>query len=91
MTFVPNSTGTYCAATTDNCKTGLSLPTRGMVSGTAHELMETIIDPFGAGWYSGGGSEIADLCGALVCAQLSTGTFVVEKVSSNGAHACVGP
>jgi hypothetical protein len=67
-----------------------SLDTEGMLNISAHELMETITDPFSSAW-KGTYNEMADGCEWQFqsCVTLATGSFQLQQEWSNAAHACV--
>jgi hypothetical protein len=89
LAFTPNPTGSWCDTGTDNCKSGLSAPTFGLLMIGAHELIESITDPFGTAWRGHNFFEIVDRCGSPACVPLSTGTFQLPQLYSNAKHTCV--
>jgi hypothetical protein len=91
LAYTPNPTGSWCDSGTDVCKSGLSVPTLSLLTMAAHELMESITDPFGSAWHGREGWEMADRCGFQACVPLSTGTFELPHMYSNANHACVVP
>jgi hypothetical protein len=92
IALLPNVAGTYCETLDDVCALGYSGATQSLLLGAAHELMESITDPFTTAWHGGGfieGREITDLCGYVTCTSLSTGTTILPNLYSNAAHGCV--
>jgi hypothetical protein len=55
----------------------------------AHELMESITDPFVSAWYVGSGQEIADVCGAPHCVAFGNATLALPDIYSNSQQACI--
>ncbi len=85
--------GTSCGANFN----GLG-PSAGVTIVAGHEMTETITDPFpNTGWLDPNGAENADKCvwissgqGAAAAITLSTGTFAVQSLWSNGFNNDVG-
>jgi hypothetical protein len=89
--FVPTPTNSApCNYVQGLACNGLAVPTQSVVNHVAHELMETITDPFGDGW-SNLGSEISDRCSAEFdhCVSLAGAQWQLQEQWSNAAHACV--
>ncbi|HEX4575070.1 MAG TPA: hypothetical protein VH158_08060 [Gemmatimonadales bacterium] len=60
-----------------------------LTSVCSHELAEAITDPVpGQGWYDDNHGEIGDIC---AWQNTKLGGFVVQRLWSNRAKACVGP
>lgn len=88
VAYVPNPTGTnFCEEKEDLCGSGLTLETLSRVSSTSHELIESITDPFGDAWHSGG-HEALDKCGIPSCVPLTNGTYLLQELYSNAVHGC---
>jgi hypothetical protein len=88
--YAPNPLGTRCGTATDTCASGYSSATTSLLLLSSHELLESMTDPVATAWATKGGFEVADGCGDLFCAHLSTGVVPVTKVYSNAVHTCVG-
>ncbi len=91
VAFSPNPVGTFCDSESDTCGTGYSSPALSLVSGSAHEFMEAITDPFGDAWHSAGlygGGEMADMCGRPACVPLTNGVARIQDEYSNAIHGC---
>ena len=58
---IPNSCGTYQGATLEPSPNN-NRTADDEISTSSHELMESITDPTGFGWYDSGGNEIGDKC-----------------------------
>jgi hypothetical protein len=89
VAYIPDVTNTLCAAVTDICKTGYSLSTVAFITTSAHELMESITDPFATGWYLDYFIEVTDACGGSSCVSLPAGKFNLPAQHSNAIHDCV--
>jgi hypothetical protein len=65
--------------------------TRGIVSGSAHEFMETITDPGPNSWYNTDGYEIGDLCEYVysTAVPLNGIRWKIQEIWSNQASGCV--
>ncbi len=55
---------------------------------TSHEVIESMTDPEGTGWFNGDGYEISDLCNGQ---PVALGRWWVQKQWSNRSNGCVGP
>jgi hypothetical protein len=90
--YAPNPEGSRCGTTThDICESGYSSATTDLVLSTAHELFESMTDPFSfsTAWRSTFGFEMMDGCGSIACARLSTRVTPVPTAWSNAVHTCV--
>jgi serine protease len=73
-------------------------PDAGITIVSGHEAAETMTDPFpSTGWVDGSGAEIGDKCawistgqGAAADVALSTGTYPVQSLWSNGFNSDLG-
>ena len=92
IAFVPNVAGSFGCLNLGflgGCNSA-SIEANATASLTAHELMETITDPFVSTWTDDSGKELADKCEAEPrCVALSNGAFVLQAEYSNAVHACV--
>jgi hypothetical protein len=91
VAFVPNVAGSFsclalgaplgCTRATADANATASL--------SAHELLETMTDPFGSAWTDADGEELGDKCEAdLRCVPLGSSVFQLQAEYSNAAHAC---
>ncbi len=91
IAFVPNVTGSFGCLNLGgpgDCNSA-SAEANATASLTAHELLESITDPFVSTWTDDAGKELADKCeGEPRCVALSSGSFVLQAAYSNAAHAC---
>jgi hypothetical protein len=87
--YIPNAVGSPCESPSDFCNSGYSGATLSLLTIGAHELMESITDPFGDAWHGRDPWELADRCGSPACVPLSSGTFELPQLYSNAKHACV--
>lgn len=91
IVYLPNPTGTACGRQASGCN-AYSPEATALGTFAAHELMETITDPFVTAWKDQPGEEIGDKCfGLAACVPLSTGILQLQPLYSNAAHACVHP
>jgi hypothetical protein len=92
IAYVPNPVGTSCPGPLRSgpaCN-ALSPEAASIINSTAHELLESMLNPFGAGWTDSHGFEIADKCETVfACIPIRVQKFLVQGEYSNIAHACV--
>jgi hypothetical protein len=89
VAYIPNPTGTACGRMTNGCS-AFSGEATAMGTFAAHELMESVTDPFVSAWMDDLGQEVADKCAGLTaCVQLSTATLQLQPLYSNALHSCV--
>ena len=91
IAYLPNPAGTPCGRTGmgSGCN-AFSQDANALGTFAAHELMETITDPFVTAWSDLLGDEVASKCvGLTACVQLSTGTLQLQPLYSNQHHTCV--
>jgi hypothetical protein len=89
VVYLPNPEGTPCGRMGNGCNT-FSPEATALGTFAAHELMESITDPYITTWQDLLGDEIADKCfGLAACVPLSTGTLQLQPLYSNALHACV--
>lgn len=92
VAFVPDVNGSYTcmklgAQTSCNA---LSDAVNATASLAAHELVEAMTDPLIDAWADASGGEIADKCEDQPgCVALSGGSFWLQSIWSNDAHACM--
>jgi plastocyanin len=88
VVWIPNPSGTACAAASRGCNSQ-SDAANGVATATAHELIESMTDPYGGTWLDANGEEVADKCiGDLGCVTLGAATFQLQSEYSNALHAC---
>ena len=91
IAFVPNVAGSFgCLniGSLGGCNSA-SVEANATASLTAHELMETITDPFVTTWADDSGKELADKCEAEPrCVPFSASAFVLQAEYSNTVHDC---
>jgi hypothetical protein len=89
IAYLPNPTGTPCGRMGSGCN-AFSPEATALGTFAAHELMETITDPYITAWKDLLGEEIGDKClGLAACVPLSTGTLQLQPLYSNALHSCV--
>jgi hypothetical protein len=89
VAYLPNPSGTACGRMGSGCN-GFSQEATALGTFAAHELMETITDPYITAWKDLIGQEIADKCvGLAACVPLTTGTLQLQPLYSNALHGCV--
>jgi len=89
VAYLPNPAGTACGRMTNGCS-AFSGGATAMGTLAAHELMESVTDPFVSAWRDDLGEEIADKCAGLTaCVSLSTATLQLQPLYSNALHSCV--
>jgi len=76
--FIGNPNRSLAACAVQSVSPNGNAAVDAMVSVIAHELVETVTDPFLNAWYNGAGSENSDMCAWTFGSQ--------TKVSSNGSY-----
>lgn len=59
----------------------------------SHELIETVTDPLGTGWFAGASAEIADICvasGDVDAVPYDGQTYMEQRIYSSAARGCFG-
>lgn len=89
IVHLPNPAGSnFCEARSDPCGTGYTPATLSLITGAAHELVETMTNPFSNAWHRDGRAAM-DRCGTPACISLDGRTMLVPEVYSNAVHGCV--
>jgi hypothetical protein len=92
VAYMPNTTGIAGCDPGNlyNCNS-YSQGTRSLANVSSHEYMETLTDADANAWYDSSGSEIGDKCAWQFngCANLKSGSWMLQEEWSNSAGGCV--
>jgi hypothetical protein len=94
IAYVPVPDVTHASAFPMGVCNRLSLATVWMIHATAHEVLESITDPFVGiepAWQTANALEVADNCSGLAksaCVSLGKHTYLLPGLYSNARHAC---
>ena len=91
IAWVPNPSGTTCLSPANPCNSASPIA-NALATSTAHELLESMTDPYSTTWLDANAREIADKCqDELRCVRIGSANLQIQGAYSNAEHACAVP